>query len=302
MKKILSLFIVFSIGFSAFSQKAKKDTKLQAILEQATQGFDGMIGVYVENLKTGKFAEVNGDTVFPTASMIKIPIMIGAFSHILNGKLKYDEILTYKDSLKYDEGIVSSFKDSTKIVVSELIYLMETVSDNTASLWLQGLVKGQRINELMDSLGLQNTRVNSRTPGRESYRKTFGWGQTSPREMAGLMKKLRNGEVFSKDASLRMYRTLGNQYYDGEGLSQIPEYIKTAYKSGAVDRSKSEVMFVHAPHGEYVFCMITKNQTDIQWNKENEGYRAARRISAALWNYFEPKSKWKLPKEYDRWL
>jgi beta-lactamase class A len=61
-------------------------------------------------------------------------------------------------------------------------------------------------------------------------------------------------------------------------------------------------MLVHAPHGDYVFCMITKNQTDTQWNKDNEGYRAARRISSVLWKYFEPKSKWRLPDGYDKWL
>ncbi len=302
MKKTFTLFFLIFTWFSTQSQNLKNDLKLQKIIEDATAGFNGVIGVYVENLKTGKFAAVNADTIFPTASMIKIPIMIGTFSQILNGKLKYDEVLTYKDSLKYDDGLVGSFRDSTKIPVSELIYLMESVSDNTASLWLQGLVKGQRINQLMDSLGMQNTRVNSRTPSRSAFQKTYGWGQTTPKEMANLMKMLRKGKIFTGDASYRMYKTLGNQYWDGEGLSQIPENVKTAYKSGAVDRSKSEVMLVHAPHGDYVFCMITKNQTDIQWNKNNEGYRAARSISSALWRYFEPKSKWKLPDGYEKWL
>jgi beta-lactamase class A len=284
------------------SQNLKNDPKSQKIIEDVTSGFNGVIGVYVENLKTGKFAAVNDDTIFPTASMIKIPIMIGTFSHILNGKLKHDEVLTYKDSLKYHDGLVGSFRDSTKMPVSELIYLMESVSDNTASLWLQGLVKGLRINQLMDFLGMQNTRVNSRTPGRSIFQKNYGWGQTTTKEMATLMKMLRKREVFSQDASLRMYRTLGNQYWDGEGLTQIPENIKTAYKSGAVDRSKSEVMYLHAHHGEYVYCMITKNQADTQWTKDNEGYKTARRISAALWKYYEPKSKWKLPDGYEKWL
>lgn len=302
MKKTITLFFVMFTWFSAKSQNLKNDPKLQKIIEEATSGFNGVIGVYVENLKTGKFAAVNADTIFPTASMIKIPIMIGTFSHILNGKLKYDEVLTYKDSLKYDDGLVGSFRDSTKIPVSELIYLMESVSDNTASLWLQGIVKGHRINQLMDSLGLQNTRVNSRTSGRAVFQKNYGWGQTTPKEMASLMKMLRKGEVFTKDASYRMYKTLGNQYWDGEGLSQVPENIKTAYKSGAVDRSKSEVMLVHAPHGDYVYCMITKNQADTQWDKNNEGYVASRRISSSLWKYFEPKSKWKLPDGYEKWL
>lgn len=302
MNKPLITLTLLLVGFNIFSQKPKIDLKLQKILEKETSGFGGQIGVYVENLRTGQFAAVNADTIFPTASMIKIPIMIGTFSHILNGKLKYDEVLTYKDSLKYDDGIVGSFRDSTKIPVSELIYLMESVSDNTASLWLQGLVKGERINYLMDSLGLKNTRVNSRTEGRRSFQKMYGWGQTTPKEMATIMKMLRKGGIFSIDASYRMYKTLGNQYWDGEGLSQIPENVKTAYKSGAVDRSKSEVMLVHAPHGDYVFCIITKNQTDTQWDKNNEGYRAARNISSALWKYFEPKSNWKLPDGYEKWL
>jgi beta-lactamase class A len=284
------------------AQSLKHDHKLQKVLDEATANFGGVIGVYVENLKTGRFASVNSDSIFPTASMIKIPIMIGTFSHIIIGKLGYEQVLTYKDSLKYDDGIVGSFKNGSQIPVSELIYLMETVSDNTASLWLQGIVKGELINYLMDSLGMQNTRVNSRTEGRKENQKLYGWGQTTPKEMASLLKMLRKGQIFSPDASLRMYRTLGSQYWDGEGLSQLPESIKAAYKSGAVDQSKSEVMLVHAPHGEYVFCMITKNQSDTNWNKNNEGYRAARRISAALWRYFEPRSRWNLPQGYEKWL
>ncbi|MCP9766943.1 serine hydrolase [Lacihabitans sp. LS3-19] len=302
MKNFLILIWATFLCSNVFSQNLKHDPKLQKIIEEQTKGFGGVIGVYVENIKTGKFAAVNADTIFPTASMIKIPIMIGLFSKILDGTVTYDQPLTFKDSLKYDNGIVGSFKDSTKIPISELIFLMESVSDNTASLWLQGIVKGQRINEIMDSLGMVHTRMNTRTPGRSGNWKIYGWGQTSPREMASLMKKLRNGEIYSPDASLRMYRTLGNQYWDGEGLSQIPENVKTAYKSGAVDRSRSEVMYVHAPHGEYVYCLITKNQNDTSWTKDNEGYKAARSVSAALWKYFEPKSKWKLPKNYDKWL
>ena len=67
---------------------------------------------------------------------------------------------------------------------------MLTTSDNTASLWLQSLAgKGTRINEILDSLGLKNTRVNSRTPGRENNRTQYGWGQTTPKEMGTFLKK-----------------------------------------------------------------------------------------------------------------
>jgi beta-lactamase class A len=294
------IFILFFFSKNALCQK-KQDLKLQQLIENTVENFQGLIGVYVENTKTGKFAIFNADTLFPTASTIKIPIMVGVFDFIVNGKLKYQDELMYRKSMKYDDGIVGSLEDSTKVPLGEIILLMETISDNTASLWLQGIVGGERINQLMDSLGLANTRVNSRTPGRESFRKTYGWGMTTPREMASLMKMLRNGQVFSKDASDRMYRTLGNQYWDGEGLSQIPSSVKTACKTGAVDKSRSEVTYVHAPNGEYFYCIMTKNQKDTSYARENEGHEVTRKLASLFWNYFEPKSKWKPVDGYEKW-
>jgi beta-lactamase class A len=97
------------------------------------------------------------------------------------GELSYHQSLTYKDSLLYaGVDILGSFKNDEKIDLSKVLMLMLTTSDNTASLWLQGLAgKGTRINELLDSMGFAVTRVNSKTPGREGARTMYGWGQTS---------------------------------------------------------------------------------------------------------------------------
>jgi beta-lactamase class A len=61
---------------------------------------------------------------------------------------------------------------------------METLSDNTASLWVQRLVGSAAINDWLAANGYDSTRVNSRVPGREADRTRMGWGQTTPREMA----------------------------------------------------------------------------------------------------------------------
>ena len=53
-----------------------------------------------------------------------------------------------------------------------------------------------------------------------------------------------------------------------------------------------EVVLVNAPSGDYVFCVITKNQQDESWTSDNEGYILLRRVSAALWQYFEPHHPW----------
>ena len=302
MKKIIYFLFLLTINQSLFAQTEKEDKVLQKKIQETLNGFNGVVGVYVKNLKSNKFVAINADTIFPTASMVKVPIMVGTFDKILKGQLKYDQEIVYKDSLDYDDGIVGSLKDGAKLPLNEVIMLMCTVSDNTGSLWLQALAGGgTRINAIMDSLGLKNTRVNSRTPGREANRTAYGWGQTTPREMANLITMLRQRKIFTPDASDRMYRNLGRQFWDGEGLSQLPETIKTGTKNGAVNRSRSEVVYVHAPHGEYVYCIITKKQKDESWTRNNEGYELLRKVGALLWKYYEPKSDFKPVAGYEKW-
>jgi beta-lactamase class A len=295
-KSISLLSIIFLIVFSAFAQ-TKNDKKLTLKLQKLVEGFNGDVGIYVQNLKTGKFAEINGDTIFPTASMIKVPIMIGVFDKIEKKELNYHQNLIFRDSLLYaGEDILGSFKDGEKIQLSKVQMLSITTSDNTGSLWLQKLVGGANINKWLSDNGFENIRINSRTPGREAFQKRYGWGQTSPKEMALLIKKIRDGQAISPAASERMYRNLIRIYWDGEALSQIPPYVQAASKQGAVNRSRSEVVLVSAPHGDYVFCIATKNQKDESWTTDNEGYQLIRKLSKLLWNYYEPKSDWEAAK------
>lgn len=277
------------------TQAQKTDRGLQKKIEGLLAGFHGEAGVYVKHLKTGKTAMVNADSVFPTASMIKVPILLGIMDKLERKELDYHQKIMYRDSLLYEgEDILGSFKDSQQIELSKVIMLMLTTSDNTASLWLQSLAgTGTRINQLLDSNGFTNTRVNSRTPGREINRNMYGWGQTTPREMAAMFEKIFKGELISPYASSNMLRLLGRNAWDEESLSQIPPYIFTASKNGAVNKSRSESILVMAPSGPYIFSIITKNQQDERWDPDNEGWVLARKLSALLWNYYEPGSVWK---------
>ena len=296
MKNTISLFFFLSSSIFLFGQKI--DNKLQRKVEETIQGFSGDIGIYIKTLHTGKIVSINADTIFPTASIVKVPILIGVMDKIQKGELAYDSTLVYKDSLLYEgEDILGSFKNDEKILLKKVMMLMLTTSDNTASLWLQSLAgKGTRINEILDSLGLVHTRVNSRTPGRENNRTQYGWGQTTPKEMGTIFEKIYRNEIFSVAACDRMMRSLGRNYWDlNEAISQIPPYIEVFSKNGCVNASRSEVLLVNAPHNPYIFCIFTKNNKDTQWTHNNEAWAMARKISFMLWNYFEPKDKWEPP-------
>ena len=292
MKKKTLLFILFLSVSICYSQKTNK--QLQIKVEEIIKGFNGEIGVYIKNLKTGKVVAINADTIFPTASIVKIPILLGIMNKLNGGELTYHQPFIYKDSLLYEgEDILGSFKNNESIQLAKLLMLMLTTSDNTASLWLQSIAgTGTRINTILDSLGFVATRVNSRTTGREEFRNKYGWGQTSPKEMAALLEKIYRKELFSDSSCIQMMRLLGRNYWDEEGLSQIPPTIEVFSKNGAVNASRSEVMLVNAPNNPYLFCIITKNNKDQSWNSNNEAWVLTKELSAMLWNYFEPRMKY----------
>ncbi len=296
-------FVVVFALLSLMCKAQKEDKVLQQKLQQLVKGFKGDVGIYVRNLKTGKIAAIDADTLFPTASMIKVPITVGMFDKIEKQEIRYDSMLTYRDSLLYEgEDLLGSFKDGEKIALKAVLMLMITTSDNTASLWCQLMAgKGTTINAWLDNNGFKQTRVNSRTPGREADRTKYGWGQTTPKEMSELVVRIREGKVISPRVSERIYRNLIRIYWDTEALSQIPPYVQVASKQGAVNQSRSEVALVNAPHGDYVFCVITKNQKDESWTINNEGWVLIRKVSSLLWNYFEPDSKWKPAKGIEEW-
>lgn len=265
------------------------DTNLTEKLNEIIKDFNGDVGIYVRHLKTGKTVDIAADTIFPTASMIKIPILVGTFKAIDEGRLTYKQELIYRDSLLYPgEDILGAFKDSVSIQLDKVIMLMLTMSDNTASLWLQHLAgTGSAINNFLNHLGFNHTRVNSRTFGRERFQQKHGWGQTTPKEMAELLVLIREGKIINKEASEKMYRSLTRTYWNEEAISQIPPYIQAASKQGAVNQSKSEVVLVNAPSGDYVFCIITKNQKDERWEYDNEGSELIRKVSKAIWDHYE---------------
>lgn len=265
-------------------------TALEADLQTLVNEFDGDVGIYVRHLASGEELAIQADTLFPTASMVKVPIMLKIFDRIERGELEYTGEMVYRDSLFYsDDDLTGELRDSATTSLDKLVMLMISLSDNTASLWLQETAgTGTAINEWLAGHGFTGTRVNSRTEGRRGDWERYGWGQTTPREMAELATMIYEGRAVSPEASREMYRVMTRSYWDGEALSSIPLTIRTASKQGAVSASKSEVVVVNAPHGDYVFCIITKNQADTRWAADNDGYVLLREVSRRLWQAFEP--------------
>lgn len=276
----------------------RTDPVLAATLDSLVRGFGGTMGVYVRHLPTGAGAAIHADSVFPTASLVKVPILLALYDQVAQGRLDLDARVPYPDTLNYRyveaTDVAGYMVAGDTLPLSELAFLMLTVSDNVASLWIQALVGGgAAVNEWLAAHGFTHTRVNSRTPGREEARGLYGWGQTTPREMAEAVVMIREGRAVSPRASDEMYRMLTKTYWDDLALSQIPPTVQAASKQGFVDRSRSEVLLVNSAGGDYVLAIITKNQADESYDDNNEGHRLIRAVSRAVYRHFNPSDPWR---------
>ena len=88
LKKFFAIVALFCLAAQVSAQKI--DKKLQKEIQSLIQGFNGGIGIYVKDLRKNKIVAINADSVFPTASMVKIPIMIGVMQKIEAGELHYE--------------------------------------------------------------------------------------------------------------------------------------------------------------------------------------------------------------------
>ncbi len=263
---------------------------LELPLHALAATFHGDVGIFVQDLTTGEQVGLAADEPMPTASLIKVPILAALLAKVESGELDYHQTLTYSTAREYaGEDLLGAFADGRRVALAKVAMLMITTSDNTAALWCQELAgTGTAINDWLGANGFVHTRVNSRTPGREAARARFGWGQTTPREIATLLRRAHDGALVSPAADEELQRCLGRIYWDAEALAMIPPDVHTLSKQGAVDRSRSEVVLVDAPHGAYLFAVITNQQRDTSWGRDNEGFVLLREVSALLWRHFEP--------------
>ena len=133
-------------------------------LDSIADAHHGVVGYSVIDLETGARINRRGDETFPTASLIKVSILVTVYDLVAKGQISLDDPLTV---LKIDQvpgsGIIQFLHNGTILTVHDAAWLMSTISDNTATNLLLDRIIIRRVWAKMDSLGLQHTRVHSKS-------------------------------------------------------------------------------------------------------------------------------------------
>jgi beta-lactamase class A len=250
-----------------------------AIVDSA---LDGVLGVAAIDLTTGHTLTFHADTVFPTASTIKVPVMIQLYRAIRAGDLKLtDQIPVHTKDLVEESPVVEKATKSTgKLTVRELLEAMIQVSDNTATNKLIELLSMAKVNRAMDEMGFLQTRLRRRMIDIAAARRNEE-NVSTPLEMARLMEMIYRGKAVDESASREMLEVMTATKADIRKV--IPANIRVASKPGSLDRVKCEVAVVFLDKRPFVISVYS---TYLKGNLNPVG-----EITAILFDHFDRLSK-----------
>lgn len=234
------------------------ENKTLAELSRFDAGFDGALGVAAIDLATGRMFGLHGGTVFPQASVIKIPILARMYQAARAGKFALDDRVPIAPgeavggSGRLQERLKSG--GPATLTVRELIAAMMEWSDNTAANKCIALAGMDDVNRMLDELGLRHTRL--RRKMMDSAAVARGQENVStPEEMARLVETIYRGKLVDEAASREMVEIL--KKVSGGLREGLPLDIETASKTGELPGARGETGIVFLEGRPFVLSVMS---------------------------------------------
>ena len=291
MKKRSTLLAVVLFCITASTRAADLAASLQPLID----AHKGTVAVAIKHVESGETFRFQADKPMPTASLIKLPLMVAAYQAMADGKLKADQPITLKSEDKVPgSGILSAhFSGGATLSLTDVIHLMIVYSDNTATNLVIDQVGLPATAELMEKLGYPNTKLHSKVYRADTTifpkrSQEFGLGSTTADEMVGLLEQLAGGKLVSKQACEQMLGHLRANDDHSTFPRFFPPGTIVAHKTGAVSASRCDAGIIDTPTGPLILCVLTAKNEDLSWSDDNAAQVLCARIAEAAYNHFVP--------------
>ena len=246
----------------------------QAALQRLADAFDGTLAVAVRDETDGGTLELNAEREMPTASTIKLAVLVAVFERVRQGALSLDERRPIRDEERVGgSGVIKELTTGTELTIRDLATYMVVVSDNMATNLLIDAAGGvEAVNRFVhDDLGLRAITLRRKlmlVPGSNGP-----LALAAPRDLAALVSGLRAGRIVSPEASEEMLGMLARQQY----LDQVPRLfhrgelvdetgaegrIRVASKTGMIDGVRADVGVVWLDGRPVSYAVMSESAGD----------------------------------------
>jgi len=240
--------------------------------------------VVIKDLDMDWEIDFNKDSLVPSASLVKIPIMLSCFYAAEEKKINLKNSIYLKASEKVEGSKVLGEKPAGSVfTVAELIEPMITQSDNTATNLLIDYIGFDTLDMYFKKIGLKNTNIarkmldfKGRKEGIENY--------TTAEDMAFVLEELYHSNFINKEVSKQCLLLLGQQKINDRIPKKLPkDGTFIAHKTGLERHVCHDVGIVYTQKGNFLICVLVKH--------ENKGAEPAKKlisnIALLTYNYFQ---------------
>jgi len=262
-------------------QDGWRDATLLSAVERAVNREIGSFSIYVKSLNTGATASIEEDTLFPSASLFKIPILVellrqqGMGIHNMNTRVRLQQ-RHWVDGAGVLQGRIGE-----EFTVRELAELMIRVSDNIAALALLDLVGVDNVNLTLQANGLEKTRLRIGQPSRD-WGGEPGENSVTAEEMGILLEKVATGRLLNDAGSKEALSLLSLEQQVAWLPALLPPNVTVAHKSGELPHLRHDAGIIYAPRSQFVVVALTSDLTD-----HDAAADSIARIARASYDYFE---------------
>lgn len=281
-------------------------------VESIAAAAGGIVGLVAVDFRTGRRLALREDELFPTASVIKVPILVALYDAARAGRVDLRERITlHADDRVAGSGVLQDLDPGLAPTLRDLALLMITVSDNEATDIVLERVGRERVDALMAALGLASIRcpmstretlfelvgMDPRSPGgyEESRRRLLeptgdGGGKVAPersdratpKDLCRLFELLERREILDAKACDEILDICRRQKYATILPARLPLGTVVAHKTGSLRGIRNDAGIVYAKAGPYAIAIFSRGLEDV-----GLAIRALADLSLAVYEHFQ---------------
>jgi beta-lactamase class A len=292
---MVSLLLSVLVGFGTLP--AAPPEGLGTRLAPMAKAHKGRVAIAVKHLGTGESYYLNADEAIPTASLIKLAVMVEVYQQAAEGRISLtDPVTLHKADKVQGSGILTDhFSDGASFPLVDAVHLMIVFSDNTATNLVLDRIGIDATAKRMEAWGFPNTKIHAKvfrgttTSVFPERTKKYGLGSTTAREMVELLERLHQGKLVSPDACKAMLEHLKKCDDKDKFTRFLPAKVAVAHKTGSVSDARTDAGILYLPGGPVAVCVLTADNEDKSWQRDNAGNLLCARVAQEVAAYFGPK-------------
>lgn len=216
--------------------------------------------VFVYEYSTGKSIEINSDEVYPSASIIKVPIVFELMRVIEESKNSNDPVYltdkrTFSEFFRTSgSGNLQRTQSNVKYSLNYLANTMIADSDNSATNMILYEIGGKDgLNRALRNIGLEHTSMGNWLPDLE------GTNKTTAREVSEVLYNIDNPNYISLKYKGVLQEYLGNTKNIHLIKEKLPSDVLVLHKTGNIGSMLGDSGIVYTDKGKkYIVTIMVK--------------------------------------------